>query len=223
MKEAASRAGVIWLGLFVLGIGLGVMVTSRGLPWWLAPIISTVVLAGSVEFILVGLLVAATPLAAIAATTFLVNSRHLFYGLTFPLHRVRGAARRTYSVYALTDEAYALVSTAPSGSLSSRSMLWTQAGLHFSWALGSLVGGIAGGTVLGTVPGIDFMLTALFVVLALDAYRTDPDRLTAALAVGSAAVGAVLAPGVLLLVAMTLFAALLLARHYLGSRRAARA
>lgn len=216
MKEAVSRAGVIWLGLFVLGIGLGVMVTSQGLPWWLSPVISAVVFAGSVEFILVGMLAAALPLAAIAATTFLVNSRHLFYGLTFPLHRVPRAGR-IYSIYALCDEAYALITTGPV--MTGRSMLWTQAGLHASWTLGSLVGGIVGGTLLGSIEGIDFVLTALFVVLALDAYRAEPDRVTVSLAAGAGAVAAVFAPGAMLLVAMTLFAALLVLRHIATAHR----
>lgn len=58
LVEAARETGVIWTGLFVLGIGFGVLVTSQGLPWWLAPVISGVLFAGSVEFILVGMLTA---------------------------------------------------------------------------------------------------------------------------------------------------------------------
>ncbi|MGL5445237.1 MAG: AzlC family ABC transporter permease, partial [[Mycobacterium] stephanolepidis] len=56
LVKAVSHAGVVWAGLFALGIGLGVVVTSHGLPWWLAPIISGVLFAGSVEFILIGML-----------------------------------------------------------------------------------------------------------------------------------------------------------------------
>ena len=221
MKEAASRAGVIWLGLFVLGLGLGVLVASHDLPWWLAPMLSWVVFAGSVEFILVGLLAAATPLASIALTTLLVNSRHLFYGLTFPVHRIRSRAGRAYSIYALCDEAYALITTAPAESMPGRTMLWTQFGLQAFWATGSLIGGLAGGTVLGTVPGIDFVLTALFVVLAVDAYRADPDRVTVALALLAGVTAVLVAPGAMLLVAMTLFAALLVARHLITTRKEA--
>ncbi len=65
-------------GLFALGAGFGVLVTSHRLPWWLAPVISVTMFAGSVEFILIGMLATAAPLASIAVTTFLINSRHLF-------------------------------------------------------------------------------------------------------------------------------------------------
>ena len=51
------------------------------------------------------------PVAAVALTTFLINSRHLFYGLFFPLHRVNGWHRKSYSVFALCDEAYALTAS----------------------------------------------------------------------------------------------------------------
>ena len=107
--QALRDAGVVWAGLAALGIGFGVLVTSHGLPWWLAPVISATVFAGSVEFILVGMLAASAPVAAVAVTTFLINSRHLFYGLSFPLHRVRGRYRKAYSVFALCDEAFALL------------------------------------------------------------------------------------------------------------------
>ena len=75
---------MIWLGLFGLGIGFGVVVTSHGFRWWLAPLISGLMFAGSMEFILVGMLAVGAPIAAITLTTFLINSRHLFYGLSFP-------------------------------------------------------------------------------------------------------------------------------------------
>lgn len=220
--KVPSQVTVVWLGLFVLGIGLGVVVTGAGLPWWLAPVLSMAVYAGSVEFLLAGMLAAAMPLAAIAATTFLVNSRHLFYGLTFPLDRVRGRIAKCYSVYALTDEAYALVSTAPSATMTGRRILATQVGLHVSWVAGSLVGGLAGGAFLRHVPGVDFVLTALFVVLAMDAYRERPDRITVALALGAAALALVVAPSAMLLVAMGAFAGLLLARHVRGRTRSER-
>lgn len=217
-KDAARDAGVIWLGLFALGIGFGVVVTSYGLPWWLAPIISGVMFAGSVEFILVGMLAVGAPIATVALTTFLINSRHLFYGLSFPLHRVRGRLARAYSVFALVDEAYALTASRNPESLTSGRILWIQAGLHCSWTSGALTGGLAGSALLGGLEGLDFILTALFVVLTIDAYRAAPDNRTLVVAVIAAALAYVVAPGSMLLVAMAVFAATLIARHFLDRR-----
>ncbi|MCA0294837.1 MAG: AzlC family ABC transporter permease [Actinobacteria bacterium] len=213
LVQAASEVGVIWLGLFALGAGFGVLVTSHGLPWWLAPVISASMFAGSVEFLLIGMFATATPVATIAVTTFLVNSRHLFYGLTFPLHRVRGRLARAYSVFALCDEAYAILTTKDPDALSSSRITWTQFGLHASWAGGALAGGLLGG-LIPDLPGLDFILTALFVVLAIDAYRDRPDRVTLGLAALAAAVALLVAPGSMLLVAMAVFTVTLLIRHH---------
>jgi 4-azaleucine resistance transporter AzlC len=216
LVEAARDTWVIWMGgLFALGIGFGVLVTSHDLPWWLAPIISAAMFAGSVEFILVGMLAAAAPIAAIAMTTFLVNSRHLFYGLSFPLHRVNGRLRKAYSVFALCDEAYALTTSKDPETLTSGRILWTQLGLHASWATGAAVGGLVGTALLGDLDGLDFVLTALFVVLTMDAFRARRDRTTLALAVASALLAQLLAPGSMLLVAMSVFSTSLIVRHRL--------
>jgi 4-azaleucine resistance transporter AzlC len=217
LAAAARETGVIWAGLLALGIGFGVLVASHDLPWRLAPVISATMFAGSVEFLLVGMLAAAAPVAAIAVTTFLVNSRHLFYGLSFPLHRVRGRLRKAYSVFALCDEAYALMTSKDPRGLTSSRILWTQLGLHASWAVGALVGGLLGGVFLGELEGLEFILTALFVVLTMDAYRASPDRTTVALATGAAVVALLVAPGSMVLVAMSTFAVGLVVRHFFST------
>ncbi len=218
LLRAVRETGMVWLSMFVLGIGLGVMVTSSGLPWWVAPLLSGGVYAGSVEFLLVGLLVASAPLSAIAMTTLLVNSRHLFYGLSFPLHRVRGMSK-LYSVFALTDEAYALAAPRDPRRLSHGWILWTQLGLQLSWMSGSLTGAIVGATLLQNVKGLDFILTALFIALAMDAYRHRPDRVTLVSAAVFGIIAALLAGDSMLVLAMSAFTAFMLLRHQWNKHR----
>lgn len=221
LRLAAHRTGAVWLGMFALGLGLGVLVTSNGLPWWLAPILSGGVYAGSVEFLLVGMMVASAPLSAIALTTLLVNARHVFYGLSFPLQQVRGRWRRFYSMYALTDEAYVLIANLPAQAQTSRQMLWIQVGLHLSWVSGSVLGALVGAAWLRDVAGLDFVLTALFIVLAIDAYRTRPDKTIALAALGAGGAAAVLAGDAMLLVALAAFVVFCLGRHAVVQRAAA--
>ena len=210
--------GVLWAGLFALGIGFGVLVTSHHLPWWLAPVISATMFAGSVEFLLIGMLAVAAPIAAIATTTFLVNSRHLFYGLSFPLDRVQGRIAKAYSIFALCDEAYAIITSSDPAKLTTRRISWTQLGLHFSWAGGALIGGLVGATMLSGVKGLDFVLTALFVVLTFDGYRAHRDRTTLILGAVAAAIALLIAPESMLLVAMILFTVALGVRHRTNRR-----
>jgi predicted branched-subunit amino acid permease len=126
--EAARETWVIWLGLFALGIGFGVLVTSHGFPWWLAPVIFRVDVRRVGRVHPHRMLAAGAPIAAVALTTFLINSRHLFYGLSFPLHRVNGWHRKSYSVFALCDEAYALTASKDPETLTGGRILWTQFG-----------------------------------------------------------------------------------------------
>lgn len=67
-----------------MGLAFGVLVIQYGLPWWVAPLLSGIVFAGSIEFLLAGLLAAGAPLVQIALTALIVNFRHAFYALTFP-------------------------------------------------------------------------------------------------------------------------------------------
>ncbi|MFC9279124.1 AzlC family ABC transporter permease [Streptomyces collinus] len=175
---------------------------------------------GSFEFLLIGLVGAAAPLVSIAVAAFLVQGRHVFYALSFPLHRVRGRLARTYNTFALTDEAYALTAAEQARSWSGRRILWLQLFLHLYWAGGATAGALLGALLPHSVQGLDFALTALFTVLALDAVRDlRGDLPTPLLALLSAVAGRLLLPGQMLLAAFALFTAGLLARHVATVRR----
>jgi predicted branched-subunit amino acid permease len=95
-------------------------------------------------------------------------------------------------------------------------MLWTQVGLHAGWATGALLGGLVGASFLSGVEGLDFVLTALFVILAIDVYKASRDRVALTLAVSCAVIAAAVAPGSMLLVAMSMYALALVLRHHAG-------
>ncbi len=82
--------------------------TQSGLDWWWAGLSATLAFGGSFEFLLIGMVTAAAPLTAVALSAFMVNVRHVFYALSFPLHRISGRLGKTYATFALCDEAYAL-------------------------------------------------------------------------------------------------------------------
>ncbi|MGW1083640.1 AzlC family ABC transporter permease [Kitasatospora sp. NPDC002522] len=218
MASAAKDTLGVGLGLFPLGVAFGVLMVQSGFAWWWTPVFSSLIYAGSLEFLAIGLFLAVTPLASIAVTTFLVNFRHVFYGLSFPLHRIRGRAARVYGVYALTDEAYALASARPG--LTGRRIVAIQAFCQAYWVLGGVTGALVGAALPGTVRGLDFALTALFAVLAVDGYRATRDVPGPVLALLCALVALVLAKGQLLLVALGLYVAALAVRYVLRGRRA---
>ncbi|MFI8788757.1 AzlC family ABC transporter permease [Streptomyces sp. NPDC055105] len=202
------------LGLVPLGVAFGVVVTQSGLAWWWASAFTALIYAGSFEFVLVGLVAAVAPLGTIALTAFLVNIRHVFYTLSFPLHRVNGRLAKTYSTFALTDEAYALTTGEHARSWSGRRILWLQLVMHLYWVVGATAGGLLGSLIPDSVTGLDFALTALFTVLALDAIRDRHDDLpTPVLALLSALAARLLFPAEMLPAAFAFFTVGLLARH----------
>lgn len=217
--EAMRVAGVIMLGLFFVGIGLGVLVHSYHLPFWVAPLLPAVVFAGSVEFVLIDMVSNHASLFSIAVMTLLINSRHLMYGLSYPIERVRGGLAKFYTVYTLIDEAYALNTGPDRHQLRASRILWIHVGLHLSVLTSATVGYVLGASFLSELKGVDFVMTALFAVLAIDAYQSSKDHTTAAIAGVSAAVGLVLAPQSMLLISMVVYLLLLASRFVVAKRR----
>ena len=217
--EAIRVAGVIMLGLFFVGIGLGVLVHSYGLPFWVAPLLPMLVFAGSVEFVLIDMVSNHASLFSIAVMTLLINSRHLMYGLSYPIERVRGGLAKFYTVYTLIDEAYALNTGPDRHKLRASRILWIHAGLHLSVLSSATLGYVLGASFLSELKGVDFVMTALFAVLAIDAYQNSKDHTTAAIAGVSAAVGLLVAPQSMLLISMVVYILLLVSRFVVAKRR----
>ena len=221
LATAARDTAAVGFGLFPLGLAFGLLLVQSGLQWWWAPIFSMTIYAGSLEFLVIGMLIAVTPLASVAAASLMVNFRHVFYSLSFPLHRVRGRAARVYSMYALTDEAYAVAATKDPEALSSARILWIQVLCQAYWVGGGVCGALLGAALPGQLRGLEFALTALFAVLAVDAYRVRRDIPTPVLALLSALAALLLAREQMLVVAMALFTAALLTRYWLRERNQA--
>lgn len=212
LKDSAS----VGLGLAPMGLAFGVFVTHTGLPWWSAPMFSAALYTGAFEFLLVPLVVAATPLAAIGGTALLVNGRHAFYALSFPLHRVRGRVAKTYSTFALSDEAYAMTTGHQARTWSSARIVALQAFMHLYCIGGSTLGALIGSLLPASITGLEFAMTALLTVLALDAV-TDrrEDVLTPVSALLAVLIARLVFPAQMLLAAVALFAVALLARYLL--------
>lgn len=154
-----------------LGMALGVLISQSGLPWWTAPLFTGVIFAGSLEFLLVGMVVAAAPLASVALTALLVNFRHVFYALSFPLGQIRARGLRVLSTYVLCDEAWALTAHPEARGWTGAPILGIQAVFYVNWVASATIGVLAGSLIPPSVVGLDFAITAFFLVLGIDAFR----------------------------------------------------
>ena len=197
-RDAARDAVPVVVGYVTLGLAAGMLLVAEGLSWWWAPVWSLVIYSGTMQMLLVPLAGGGEPLATIALSTGFVSGRHVFYGLGFPLDRVRGGAlTRLYAVHAITDEVYALLAARDRRAMSGRYLVAVEAISQSSWVAGTTIGALAG-TALASLVGerielLGFVLTALFVVLAIENWRNHPD--IGVLCVGLVAGGVGLAIG----------------------------
>jgi 4-azaleucine resistance transporter AzlC len=153
-----------------LGIAFGVLVVTSGINWYWAPLSALAIFAGSIEFLSIGLAVAGVAISQVALTAFVVNFRHIFYGLSFPIAKLIRKPQKVYGVFALTDETYGIVCAGREGGrLSGGEITALQVISHGWWVGGALLGAIVGGVIPPTVEGFGFALTSMFLALTLDA------------------------------------------------------
>lgn len=164
----------VMIGYVPLGMAFGLLFAGLGNPWWLATTMSVFVYAGSAQFLSVGLLGAGAGFAEIAVATLILNARHAFFGVSL-LEKWRGvpALKKFYLVFALTDETYALISgmKPPEGARETDFHLAIAAFNQTAWITGSTLGAAIGQAAPFDTTGMDFALTALFVVLVIEQLR----------------------------------------------------
>lgn len=165
----------IMFGYIPLGMAFGVLfVTQLDYPWWGATLMSVTVFAGAAQLLAVGLLAANAGLVEVFVAMFVLNARHLFYGLSL-LGRFRDAGwRKLYLIFGLTDETYSLLTSRQRTEdrhqeqiNDFRITLFNQA----YWVIGSTLGAWLGRAVQFDSTGIEFALVALFIVLTVEQYK----------------------------------------------------
>ena len=218
IRQGLADSSSVGLGLVPLGLAFGVLITQAGFDWWWAPLFSILIYAGSMEFLAIGLLAAATPLYSLAATAFLVNFRHIFYGLSFPLQSIRSRPGRLYAVYALTDEVYAITATKRRKDMTGARTLTISITCQTLWVVPGIIGALVGAALPDGLDGLQFALTALFAVLAVDAWRSSGDLPAPVIGLVCGLVAAWLAPGQMLIVGLTAFVVVLMARFAWATR-----
>lgn len=164
----------VLMGYLAIGIAFGLMLEAVGYNVIWAFFMSLTIYAGSGQYLGVELLATGAVLSQVALLTFLINFRHLVYGLSM-LEKFRGMGKRKwYMIFSLTDETYALLAGAnPPPGVKPRDFYFCVAVLdHCYWILGSVIGSVAGALLKFDTTGVEFAMTALFLVIAVDQWRS---------------------------------------------------
>ena len=173
-------------GYLFIGFAFGVMLRDIGFttPW--AFLCSLTIYAGSGQYLLVSLLAAKASLVTVAVMTLLLNCRHIFYGLSFLETFHSMGARKWYMIFSLTDETYSLLCSLKTPSdVDPDAMRFLVAILdHAYWIIGSIIGAFIGGVLPFDTTGIDFSMTALFLVVMVEQWRSTRDHTPALVGLG---------------------------------------
>jgi 4-azaleucine resistance transporter AzlC len=172
--SAAFKATIpVLLGYLAIGVAFGLLLIHAGYPWYLSLIMSVLIYAGAGQYIAVGLFASNAGLADIATVTLLVNARHMVYGLSL-IDSFKGTGcYKPYLIFALTDETYALLTTVAVPEGVDRKRFYFDISIldQSYWVAGSVLGALIGAIIPINTEGLDFALTALFVVLLIEQYK----------------------------------------------------
>lgn len=178
----------VFTGYLVLGTAFGILMDSKGFSLLWIMVASVLVYAGSMQFVCIALLAAGfNPLGAFLMT-LAVNARHIFYGISM-LKQYRGIGRlKPYLIFSLTDETFSIVCSAKVPENVERKWFYffISALDHSYWVIGSMIGGILGSMLNFNTKGIDFVLTALFVVILINQWQEATNHLPAMIGIVSA-------------------------------------
>ena len=178
MKEAFKDAIPVIVGYVFVGIAFGLLLEKAGFRWWWALLMSFIVYAGSMQFVLIPFLAQGASLLTVALTTLAVNSRHMFYGISFLDLFKRMGKWRPYMIFSLTDETYSLMSIAcKKGRENKLYYLYVSMINQFSWVFGSVLGALGGEYIPFNSYGIDFAMTALFLVIFIEQWLSSSRKL----------------------------------------------
>lgn len=178
----------ILTGFLVLGAAYGVLMQTKGYGTLWAVLMSAVAFCGSMQFAAITLLTTAFhPLQALLLS-FMVNARHLFYGISM-LEKYKGLGKlRFFLIYVLCDETFSISASVDPPEGVNRKYFYLGISLldYLYWVLGTFLGGVLGSFLTFNTAGLDFVLTALFMVLFLEQMKTSKNRLPGLIGLGCA-------------------------------------
>lgn len=176
----------ILAGFLFLGMAYGIYMNVSGFSFWYPMLMSLTIFAGSIEFVTVNLLLGSfNPIQALAVT-LMINARHLFYGISM-LDRYRGTGwKKPYLIFGMCDESFSINCSAqiPEGVDRGWFMFFVTLFNHLYWFTGSTLGGIFGSFLSFNTKGLDFVMTAMFVVIFLENWLNEQEHTSSLLGLG---------------------------------------
>lgn len=213
----------VMTGYVFLGFGFGILMQQNGFGVLWAGAMSLFIYAGSMQYVAIPLLTSGTSLLTAALTAFVVNARHLFYGISMVDAYKGMGKKKPYLIFGLTDETYSLVSQLQipkednPGSFCFLVTLFD----HIYWVSGTVLGSLTGSLLPINYEGVDFALTALFVTIFVEQWLSTKKHGPAIVGVAATVICLVLfGADVFLIPSMVMIAACLMIMRKTGKENA---
>ena len=172
LKTAFVKSIPIFCSYVFVSMAYGMMMASAGFPWYDSLLVSLTVYTGAFQFVLITFLSSGASLITIALTALLMNSRQSFYSITFLKEFKQMGRRKLYMIHTMTDVTYAVNCTLDLPKKEKEDTMFLVA--LFSrcyWIVGSVLGGILGQIIPFDLTGLDFCMTALFLIIFIDQWE----------------------------------------------------
>lgn len=186
MKKKAFQAALpitlpVLAGYIFLGMAFGILASSNGYHTGWIVLMSSFIYAGSMQFVAISLLTSSFNMIGVIGMTLMINARHLFYGLSMLDQFKNMGKKKPYMIFSLTDETFSLLCGVEAPAEVDQNWFYFFISLlnHGYWILGGLLGGLLGSVIAFDTQGIEFVMTALFVVILLDQWEKNKNHIPA--------------------------------------------
>lgn len=181
LKIAFKKSIPIMCSYLFVSIAYGMMMNEAGFAWYISLLVSFLIYTGAFQFLLITLLSGETSLLTIGVTALLMNSRQLFYSLSF-IDTFNKMKQKWYMIFTMTDETYAVNLSLTETGKEKEDMMFVIAFLsRCYWMAGTIAGGVLGQLIPIKLEGIDFCMTALFVIIFIDNWEKTKNHVPAVL------------------------------------------
>lgn len=180
----------ILTGFLFLGLTYGIYMNVSGFSFIYPMIMSLTIFAGSVEFVAVNLLLGAFSPVQALIITLILNARHLFYGISM-LDKYSGTGlKKIYLIFGMCDESFSINYTAqiPDGVDKGWFMFFVTILNHMYWFVGATLGGLFGSVLSFNTNGLEFVMTAMFVVIFLEQWLKDKNHTNSIIGIAASVV-----------------------------------
>lgn len=221
LKIAFRDTVPVMTGYIFLGMGFGILLNQSGYGVFWALCMAICMFAGSGQYLAVSLMAGRASLVTTAIAMFLLNARHIFYGLSLLESYQHAGKKKPYLIFGLTDETYSLVTqNEPPEGVSRHTYCFLVTFLdQIYWICGCVLGNVAGMLLPVDLKGVEFVLTALFVTMFVEQWLTHKDHRPALIGLGATALCLVIfAKDLFLIPSMLLIALLLMISRKTGRR-----